>query len=246
MKQLGLFFGICLLVISCKKPENRACWKFLGDIKSKEIPVGNFNQLFLNPHIEYELIQDSTNKLVVIGGENVINFIEWTVVDGMLEIKNKNKCNFLRNQKKVIKVEIHCSDIIYIRFEGTEPLSTKSQLNFPYFTLLIRDGAGPVNLNLNSTVINADISHGWGDYTLTGTAQIASISARSNGFCDAYGLIVTDSIYVSSETAGSVKVNSNGLPLHGYLKSLGNILYKGNPSGIHILDTGSGSVVNDN
>lgn len=231
---------------ACKKAENRSCFKFVGTTKSKEIGLDNFDKLILNPHVIYEIIQDSTNKVVITGGENLINFIETKVEDGTLEITNINKCHFLRNAKKLVKVEIHCTEIININFKGSEPFTSKGLLNFPYLTLHIRDGAGPVNLNIQSIVLDADISHGWGDYTLTGIAKYARISARSNGFCDTYGLTVTDSIFVASETAGNIKVNANGIPLHGYLKSVGDILYKGTPTNIDVLDTGVGSLLDDN
>jgi Putative auto-transporter adhesin, head GIN domain len=237
---------ICLVLLgftACKKPENRKCFKSTGEDTTLEIPLSEFNRLKLHPHVSYILIQDSTDKVVITGGKNVVNLVECKVEDELLEITNKNKCNFLRNAKRELLVEIHFTNIINIHYEGSEFLKSEGTLNLEYFTLMVRDGAGPVNLTLNSKVIDADISHGWGDYTFHGTTETARISARSNGFCDVYDLTITDSVYVASDTSGHLRVRAEGIPLYGYIKSGGDIFYKGNPSVINVTRTGSGELI---
>ncbi|MES2557415.1 MAG: DUF2807 domain-containing protein [Bacteroidota bacterium] len=237
---------VCLVVLgftACKKPENRKCFKSTGDDTTLEIPLSEFDRLKLNPHLSYLLIQDSTDKVVIKGGKNVVNLVEYNVTNELLEISNKNKCAFLRNAKRELLVEIHFTNIINIHYEGSEYLRSEGILNLDYFTIMVRDGAGPVDLTLNSKVIDADISHGWGDYTFHGTTEVARISARSNGFCDVYDLTITDSVYVASETPGHIRVRAEGIPLYGYIKSSGDIFYKGNPSVINVIQTGSGELI---
>ena|SRR6218665_3709027 len=244
MKKLFPVLVLVLVCFSCKKAEDRSCFKFWGEEKTIEIPLEDFDKLFLNAHLEYELVQDSTDKLVIIGGENVVNKVEWSISDDkVLSLSNKNKCNFLRNERKIIKVEIHYTNIYNIHFEGTEPLTTRGKLKTNYFVLFIRDGAGPVTMDLDCISVFADISHGWGNYTLTGKTEYATIGARSNGFADTRGLTVNQSIYVAHESSGKIKVNCGSLQLDGYLKSNGNIEYVGSPSLVNVLDTGDGEVV---
>lgn len=246
MKQIILvLFGIAVLQ-ACKKPEDRRCFKSTGDPTTLEIPVENFDRLMLHPHVAYELIQDSLNKVVIRGGKNLVKHIECKVSDNLLEITNTNKCAFLRNAKKELVVEIHCTSVSNIHYEGTEYLKSIGTIRSDYFTLLIRDGAGPVDLTMQSIVIDADISHGWGDYTLHGTTQIARIGARSNGYCNVFDLNVTDSLYVASDTPGTIKVQANGIPLAGFIKSTGSVWYKGIPSSTTVICTGSGELINKN
>ena len=54
---------LLLVLISCRKPNERPCWKKSGSFAVKEIQLGAFNRLFLKEHISYKLIQDSTNKI---------------------------------------------------------------------------------------------------------------------------------------------------------------------------------------
>ncbi|MDH4471884.1 MAG: DUF2807 domain-containing protein [Fluviicola sp.] len=237
---------VCLVVAgfsACKKPEDRKCFKSTGEDTTLEIPLSDFDRLKLHPHVAYVLIQDSTDKVVIKGGKNVVKLVECKVTDKLLEVTNKNKCAFLRNAKRELLVEIHFTSIINVHYEGSEYLKSEGTLNIDYFTLMVRDGAGPVDLTLNSKVIDADISHGWGDYTFHGTTEQARISARSNGYCDVYDLTITDSVYVASDTPGHVKLRADGIPLHGYIKSSGNIYYKGNPSVVNIVRSGSGELI---
>jgi len=245
MKKIILyFFWIFLLLGSCKKAENRNCLKSIGKATEKTIELTSFDKLFLKEHIEYILIQDSTDKLVIKGGKNLVNFIHWSIDDDqVLYLENKNKCNFLRKLDQIITCEIHFTSLFNIQFEGTEPMNSIDTLNLPYFTMLIRDGAGSVNLTLKSISINTDISHGWGDYTLSGKTDFARISARSNGFCDVQNLKIKDSVFVSSESVGKIKVTANGITLRGEIKSFGDIWYYGMPSNISVKEYSTGKLI---
>jgi hypothetical protein len=246
MKQ-SAFFLLLILVVGCKKPENRTCWKFEGPETTRVVSLPTFDKLFLTKHLRYSIIQDSTNCLVINGGENVVNLVTYSVDQyGLLTIENTNRCGFLRDEKKVIHVEIHCTSISNIHFEGGEPLETLGTLNSDYFVLFIRDGAGPVRMKLKSKIVFADISNGWGDYTLSGSTEIANIGAKSNGYCDVTGLQISDSIYVASETQGDILLNCNGIPLTGYIKSGGSVRYRGIPTVISVIDTGIGELIDEN
>jgi hypothetical protein len=245
MKNLIILFVLTSFILgSCKKAENRSCFKSIGKNTEKTIELPSFDKLFLKEHIEYLLVQDSTDKLVIKGGENLVNFINWSIDDdGVLYIENKNKCNFLRKLDQIITCEIHFTSLSNVQFEGTEPMKNIDTLNVPYFVMMIRDGAGSVNLTLKSLIINTDISHGWGDYTLSGTTDYARISARSNGYCDVQNLKIKDSVFVSSETVGKIILNANGIPLNGEIKSFGDIWYYGNPTSISVKEISTGKLI---
>lgn len=243
MKRLFPVLVLFVVLFACKKPVNRTCWKFAGATKSLTITVGDFTALFLKGHLSYTLVQDSTDKIVITGGENLIGHVKWTNENGLLTLENGNKCNFLRDPKNEINIAIHCTNVSNIRFEGTEPLIGLGTLKSDYFVLFIRDGAGPVTLDLESLVVNADIAHGWGEYHLSGTTKSARIAVRSNGFCTVDKLHITDSVYVGSESQGDITLNANGIPMSGYIKAGGNIRYKGIPNAINVIKTGEGNLI---
>lgn len=243
MKNSLLILILLLLAASCKKAEDRRCFKSTGEQTEKEIALAYFNKLVLKEHINYVLIQDSTNKVVIKGGKNLLNLIETNVSENTLEIKNTNKCNFLRSYKKTITAEIHFTSLININIVGTESLTTVGTIHTDYFAFYTRDGAGDVSLNLDAKFISAEADHGWCNYTLTGKTEAAKLSIKSNSWCDASGLIVKDSIFVATESEGDMHINANLIPIRGYLKEKGNIYYTGQPNSIDVLITGKGNVI---
>lgn len=242
--RISLIFLFVFQISACKKAENRKCFKKIGSETTKTIDLPTFDKLLLKEHIQYVLIQDSTNKLVIHGGKNLVNFIEFSL-DGenRLKIFNSNKCSSFRKLNNVLLVEIHYTSISDIHFEGTEKMTNIGTLKSDAISLLIRDGAGSVNLNIETIHAYADISHGWGDYTFTGKTNYAEIKARSNGYCDVLGLDVSDSIYTSSSTSGTIKLKAAGIPLRGEILKNGKIVYRGTPSLIDVNITGTGSIV---
>lgn len=238
---------VVLLVVGCKKPEERTCWKFAGDKSSMNIPLGEFDKLFLGPHLKFTLVQDTVNYLEVIGHENLIQLVNAEISEGVMRIENKNKCNFLRNyDTKLIEVVIHFKELINLEFQGTEPLNSEGVLNLNYFTFMIKDGAGPVNLSLNADVIYASVNHGFGDFTLTGNVNYANFRISSNGYCNTNQLNIQDSIDVIYNSAVESTFNFHNVPARVEILSLGNVRYIGNPTSIEFLDYGEGDLINGN
>lgn len=235
-----------LILVSCKKSEDRACWKSTGEETSVEMQLDPFSKVFFHEHIEYVLVQDSVEKIIITGGKNLVNFIKVDFVDGFLDVKNENKCFFLRSYKKKIRAEIHFKQINEIIFEGTEPLTNQGLLEFNWLNILIRDGAGSVKLNFKAESIFATISHGWGDFTFTGHTKQANFNIRSNGFCDTYGLTVVDSLTVVSNTQGITKINANGVKLKAQIDTGGDIYYKGTPFSVKLNQYGEGQLIDAN
>jgi len=246
---MRFFYAIALLIgliSSCKKPEDRLCSKPVGVEDTLEIPLNDFDQLFMHDRLIFVLVQDSTNKLVITGGKNLIGHVRATIDNGQLEIENMNKCNFLRSYKKKIKVEVHFTSLINLRFEGSEPLTNQGKMKFDWLTFLLKDGAGSVHLNFDAQEVYATISEGWGDFTFSGNVNYANLNIRSNGYCDIYGLNIADSITVVSNTQGDIKVNANAVKFKAQTLADGNIYYKGTPSQILFDQQSNGQLIHVN
>ncbi len=240
------FLLVITLLFSCKKSQDRSCWKATGGLTTKEIQLGNFEHLYMGPHLKYRLVQDTVNKVLLIGGNNLVNFIETSVAENKLTIKNKNKCNFLRSYDKIVMVEIHFKKITNILFEGTEEVIAQNVMNTDYLTLVIKDGAGTFNLNVNALSLNFIVSHGWGNFKFNGNVNFLSMDVRSNGFGNAYNLSVADSIHVISTTAEIVKINADSCLIRTQTHEKGDIYYKGIPTFIEHNSYGEGQLVNKN
>lgn len=241
---LALFLG--LIVLGCEKQEDRSCFKSVGGASSIEISLEEFNKIYMGPHIKYVLIQSDEEKVVIEGGKNLLNFIETSVVDKKLSITNNNKCNWLRSYDKVVTVYIYVKDIINIEFEGTHEVTCYNVLDVTDLSLTIRDGAGAFNLNVNGNSLHATITHGWGNFKLSGNVNYLSLDIRSNGFGDAYDLTVNDSLKVVSNTTELVKMNPNNCLLRAQSFSSGDIWYVGAPTFIEYNAYATGKLIDKN
>lgn len=234
---------ICFLT-SCKKASDRRCLKSAGEESSMIIDLNeNFDTLYLYDAIIYELIQDTVNRLTIIGGENLIPHITNEITNGKLTIRNDNTCNFLRSFKKKVKISIHFKGLNYLHFEGSEPMVTLDTIQSNSLRVRIRDGAGSVSLNLSVGYLETTISHGYGDFTLAGTAQNAFLHCNTNSFCDARELKTNEDLIVRSNTQGDMLINASEVNLKASILKAGNIKYIGTPLTKDVNISGEGQLI---
>ena len=245
---MRIVFSLLILisVFSCKKSEDRSCFKVVGGLSTKEVELSSFNHLYMGPHLKYIFVQDNVEKVILIGGKNLLNFIQTDVESGKLTINNNNKCNFIRSYDKLVTVEIHYKKLNNIVFEGTEEVTSRNKMNTDYLTVALRDGAGQFNLNVDALVLQLVISHGWSNYSLTGDVNHLKLDVRSNGFGNSYGLNVSDSLLVISSSSERLEINADNCLLRSETNGIGDIWYKGYPTIIEHISYGDGELIEKN
>ena len=246
MMRILLFTILGLLLIACKKPENRRCVKTAGEDAEIVHMVDSFDKLDIGPNFKVLLVQDTVEKVIVRGGENLINFIQLDVTDGKLTIVNDNTCNFLRSYKHVVEVEIHLINVINIVFKGTKELSCLNQLNLPYLTFVIEEGAGQCNLDLNCYSLYLGSAFGWGNYSVKGQTTFLKIELRDNGFANLYGLQILNSATVISASSERMYINLGGASVQVETSSYGDIWYIGTPTFLEYYQYGEGELIDKN
>lgn len=244
--RIVLFTFLGLALIACKKSENRQCVKSAGDDTELVHYVDSFNQLDIGPNMKVILVQDTVEKVIVRGGENLVNFIQFDVTDQKMTVVNENKCNFLRSYKHVIEVEIHLINLINVLFKGTKELTCSNQLNLPYLTFLIEEGAGTCNLNLNCYSLYLGSGYGWGNYEVVGETNYLKVDFRDNGFGDLYGLQILDSATVISSSSERMKINLDATSARVETSSYGDIWYIGTPTFLEYNQYGEGELIDKN
>ena len=245
MKQILGLISFSLIIFSCKKADERTCWKGAGENSDTTIYVSDFIKLYLHENLDYELIQDSLNKVEIIGGKNLISFIQVNQnSDGTLEIKNTNKCNFLRYKSSPVKVRIHFKNLTYMTYKGTEKLMSKDTLNLAEFQFFMVDGGGSIDLDLNvSNKLIGHVSHGAGDFRLRGFANEANFKIMTQGSCDTRNLSVLNEISIVSNANSPCFVNANNSMLKAEITGQGNVYYQGVPTNILFVKNGVGELI---
>lgn len=245
MKYTSLLI-LVVFIAACKKSEERSCFKSVGEESTLIIEPGHFDKMYLGPHIQYCFIQDTVDKVVLEGGENLLNFIDISVADEKLYVSNVNKCNFLRSYDKHVKATIYFKDLINIEFDGTLDTECQDTIQSDYLSVTMNESAGKLNLLVNCKVMYATVNKNWGNFNFWGNVDFLKISVFGNGFGSAYDLKVKDSIHLISRSGETVDINADGIYLRSQIHSSGDIWYKGTPTSINHQSFGSGELVDKN
>ena len=245
MRVLNLVI-LTFLFVGCKKASERSCIKSVGDEVVIERELGEFNRLYLGPHLKYTLVQDTVNKVIVRGGQNLIDFVKTDVSNGKLFIENENKCNFLRSYRKKISVELHVKKIQNIDYDATEPVYCENMLITDYLSVTITESAGRFHLDLSAQVLHTSAFKNWANFEVTGQVGFYKAYLRGNSFGNTMGLNVSDSIHVISDSGEDIEINADGVILRSQTRSTGNIIYIGTPVVIDHSSLGEGQLIDIN
>jgi len=248
LPSLSILVLILCVICSCKKAEDRSCFKKAGEFHTIEINVAHFDKLHLNEHVSFYLVQDTVEKVVLHGGKNLLNMIRVDVnPDNMeLTISNENRCRFLRYKTNDIIAYIHFIDLKRILFEGTDSLSNTGVINLDQIEITTNNGAGSINLNINANIINSINLKGWSDCDFNGECNYFRSEIHGNASFNSLDLHVNDSITVISNSDILSKINSQGSKLKVELSGIGDLWYYGLPSEIVKKEYNSGRLIDKN
>lgn len=234
----------CLIfsVVSCKKSEDRACFKSTGELTSISIPLDSVDEFRLFKNIRYEIFQDSQREVVIRGGKNVVGFIEVVNESGVLSLSNRNRCNFFRKSEDIPTVEIHYPYLKQFYFESSDSVYFHDTIYSDTLMIEMRQGGGSLSLCTDVDFLRINVSYGTADYILKGTANNAEVKIQNNGFADASGFIAPY-IFVYNNSTGDLLINLDSSDATVHIEGTGNVKYTGVPSNVILQNPGSGSFI---
>jgi len=242
-----LFLVLTIGLFSCKKAHERACFKGKGEESTLDVQISKgIDSLMLYDDLYYTLIQGKESKVILSGGENLLEHVEILTENGKLSIRNKNKCNFLRSFKNKIHVLIYVDSIRSIYYEGSSELKSQDTLFSNELRLTITDGAGNVELTLKNGYTSAMVTHGFGNFTLHGETTSAYLSCSTNSYCDTRYFNVTQSLFVNSNTVANMLINGNTSSLEAVINQTGDVKYIGTPLSKTVKSFGKGKLIDLN
>jgi hypothetical protein len=239
-----IFLFLLVIFFSCKKVENRSCYKGRGEEVSKEISIEGIERLKLGSNIRFVLIQDSSNRVIIKTGKNLINFIKLTKENDHLEIQNENDCEFLRYGKNDVLVELHISSVRQINFEGSEPLTNEGVLSWGLLSLTASDNATEIDLHLQMDSLYFTNPHAWPILKLTGQSKFCQINIEGDAKVNLRYFNVSQLFTYVSESSQYGEINlENTLKFVGQLRGNGDVGYWNEPTEMHTNYYGKGQFV---
>ncbi|MFT5821412.1 MAG: hypothetical protein ACI8ZM_002665 [Crocinitomix sp.] len=233
---------ICVLTVSCSKPEDRSCLKGAGEYTEISIPLDSIRAFHLNKKIKYRIFQDDSYKVVIKGGSNLVSQIEFDNRDNVLYVSNHNKCDFLRYPEDLVEVEIHYPYLKDFYVDATDSVVFEGQVRGKSFKVEMRNGGGSLIADVDVDIISMVVSNGAGDYTLTGKAKEAELKVQNNGTANAIGFRSVYT-YIYQNSTADLYINLDNSSALIVIDGTGDVLYKHNAGNIETEGVGSGQII---
>ena len=221
---------LLLCLVACKKAPERACWKATGAIENRITPLSSFEYLYIHPHIEVALLQDSLNYVEWQAGSNLLSFLTAEVKADTLQLHNSNGCRFLRYQNGKVKAVVHFTTLKELHLANSEAVRTSNTWLANDLLVYLKEGVGPVSLALNAQKVSIRNNYGWQTLRLSGNVAALFVDFDGSASLQAPSLVVQDSILFRSTSPLSSWVRSGPITLKAQLYGAGDLFYTIKPT----------------
>jgi hypothetical protein len=237
-----VLFSYLILFLSCKKQNSCDCLKSRGDAVSEtRIITAPCNTLQSFDRVEVYYLQDTTATLPtvkVVTGKNLLANVSTQVVNGALQIKDSNKCNFVRNDNSVT-VYVTAPHIRYFIQDGVGNMYSGNTIKEDTISYNLNN-SGDIHLNVDVKCIFGRL-YGVGDIYLNGVGQYHLVNATGECFINAQNLQTFYS-YIVYNSTGEARVNVSN-QLDAVINYTGNIYYYGSTAVVNKSGKGRGQLI---
>lgn len=239
-----LFAGSVLFFDSCRKQNMCDCFKPRGETKMETRQVKDFGTLQVFDKINVYYTQDTTITIPivqVVTGKNLISSVTTEVINGALEIRNLNRCNFARGSHNDITVYVTAPKAKTFYQDGVGNVYFTNNLIADTINLYVRN-SGDVHMKVQSLYVGTHM-HGVGDVFVEGHTTESYFYSIGQGFIHAENLYA-DNAYILYGSNGIAKIRVSN-DLNAILTSTGNVYYSGNPPLVQKTIKGKGNLIAD-
>lgn len=229
MKKILSISLIVLLFTGCKKEQWDDCISSTGNDISIERPLKTFDKISISDKFNLIISQDTSQseRVILTGGENILEGISAEVDGNALTISNRNTCNFVRSYDREITVEVFVHDLIEIEIFGATSIVSKDTLRLNDLSIyhsaledidLTIDVSGEVFVeSINS---GATILHGKAQKIKGSIEEITNLDARD---------LVCEEAIIDIHTPLDCYINATKL-IYAGIYNKGNLFYVSEPS----------------
>lgn len=225
---------ICLCITTITDGQNRRTVYGNNHVVKKPREAGQFTGLRVSTGIDVYLQQNDNVSIVVEADENLHEYIETEIRDGILHIYTE--ANIREAEMK--RVYVTMKEIRSLKTSSAGDIIGETSIKTDKIQLSA-SSAGNIKLEVYAKEIEADISSS-GDVTLSGEADNLDARLSSAGDLNAYGLEVREAD-ISASSAGDADISVSE-KLQARASSAGDINYRGNPKYIDAHSSSAGGV----
>ncbi|MDI1355181.1 MAG: DUF2807 domain-containing protein [bacterium] len=228
MKRILVYIPILILLLSCKKENTLDCFTSNGsDITETRYP-GTFKAVMVPDKFEVKVVSGSEYKVEVTCGEHIISNISSKVRNDTLILENKNRCNFVRGYKRVIRFTVTVPQLDYLENSGVGVVTFDEDYKQDYIYVRV-SSSGDLYLNGTFRTIKTT-SNGNGDMYVGGKADTLYVYTTGINFVNTRALSVANYMFIHTASIGDCYVNATGTKRFAFnIQNTGNIYYSGDP-----------------
>jgi len=187
------------------------------------------------------LIQDNLNYIEVDSYSNLASFIETKSIDTAIEIRNLNKCNFIRDKSIQNTITIHFSDIQTLNLYGTGKVNFIGEIIQNNLEINSYKSRSEFILNISCHKLECVFMEGSINANISGSSDTTYLYQSKHSIVNASNL-TNSYLHFSNRSTGDGYVGHTNM-LAVELLDVGNIYYKGNPAIKILADIGLGNVI---
>ncbi|QWX84164.1 DUF2807 domain-containing protein [Cellulophaga sp. HaHaR_3_176] len=239
---------LVLTLLSCASEKASDCFQKSGDLIREEVFLEEFTRIIAFEGIKVVIKQSDDYKVEIETGEYLRNDITAEVIDNRLELRNENKCNFVRDFE-LTTIYVSAPNISEIRSSTGFLIKSDGILNYPILNLISEDffepeaetTDGDFDIEVNATTLNI-VSNGIASFKLKGAAENFNITFASGDSRLEGKELVANNIYVNHRASNDMVINPQ-VSLKGKLTSTGDVISYNIPAVIEVEELYKGKLI---
>jgi hypothetical protein len=239
--ELKWLIPLCLLLSGCAREQMDDCLTSTGPLRREERAMAPFHAVDVADRIDVVLEDRYDGTVIVEAGRSLLPQVETVVVDGVLTVRNDNRCNWVRSYRPRITLFVPIRSVERLVLRGSGAVNATDTIRGERFAVEQWGGEGTVSLCLDVQYLSCALHSGVGDAILRG---------RCSAVADLYSGVL-GAIDASALRTAVVNVNNSGVAdircwaedqLAVQVLSRGDVYYRGTPASIQQDIRGSGGV----
>ena len=245
-----LVLVVIFAILGCNSEDAGDCFKTTGDLLTEERLVAPFSKIFVNEEINLIIKQDTSYKVIVETGTNLMNAIEVAVVDDQLILTNHTSCNYIRDYN-VTTIYVTAPDISEIRSSTQRTIRSEGVLTFSDLSIISENYQNEelitsADFYLNLVTENLGlVSNGSSNVFITGSTQNLSINIAA-GDARFEGVdFIAQNVNVYHRGTNDLIINAIQ-SVKGTIHSTGDLVLVNQPSEVEVVEHYTGQVLYTN
>ena len=238
--KIHIVLFLSLFIFQACLEDLEKCGRRGGNVIERNIELSSIHSIEAWDGLNVFLHQSDEQQILVRAGENLIPQINLKVEEGVLILKDNNKCDWSR-QYQDREVHIYLPEYKSIYQMGFGKIVSRDTLITDQLRIEARLGIGNIELILDTRKLDV-FSWRYGTIKVGGSTEHLNVQFHNNNaIFDAKNLLV-DHITLIHKSNNSFHL-SPSLSLEGTLRAKGNIYLHRKPKKLEVSITGSGQII---